>query len=152
MEWRGARPISSLGALDGGSDRDKLSSVCRLSVVCLLSVCRLSSVCPPPRPTRDDDRHTDRRQTDDRQTDRQTGQKTAQLKVRVGGRLAKTRHGPAPRDPTSQPKTNHQEPKSTRERRGRPKTRQTHQRTPRTETTKRARPKRPPTRRRIRYT
>ena len=33
------RPISSLGALDGGSDRDKLLSVC-LSVVC-----RLSSVC-----------------------------------------------------------------------------------------------------------
>ena len=44
-------PISSLGALDGGSDRDKLLSVC------LSSVCRLSSVCPPPathpRPTRD---------------------------------------------------------------------------------------------------
>ena len=35
------RPISSLGALDGGSDRDKLLSVCLSSVACLSSVCRL---------------------------------------------------------------------------------------------------------------
>ena len=28
--WGDPRPISSLGALDGGSDRDKLLSVCRL--------------------------------------------------------------------------------------------------------------------------
>ena len=42
-EWgRDPRPISSLGALDGGSDRDRF-----VSVVCRLSVC-LSSVCPPP--------------------------------------------------------------------------------------------------------
>ena len=44
------RPISSLGALDGGSDRDKFVSVVCLSVVCLSVVC-LS--VPPPRPTRD---------------------------------------------------------------------------------------------------
>ena len=39
---RDPRPISSLGALDGGSDRDRF-----VSVVCRLSVC-LSSGCPPP--------------------------------------------------------------------------------------------------------